>query len=126
MPIELTWFIPNRILLMSWSGQVTADDICIMIDELSVVYNHVDGYLHAIIELYEVEHVDPHVVQVFIHHPAFSDPHRGQVALVRLPHQFLPIVIEANKIAQEQFVHIFETRIAAQNFLLTLDAERDD
>lgn len=125
MPIEFAWLIPRRILLLSWSGTITSDDLQILVDELPVVYGHANGLVHAVIDLYGVDHVDADIAQVFIGHVAFDDPRRGQVALIRLPERYLPLVIDANERASCLFVHIFETLSEARAFLLSLDSPQE-
>jgi hypothetical protein len=121
MPIEFIWLIPEKILLSRWSGDITPDDIRVLVDELSVTFQVAQNVVHTIIDLNDFYHTTPEAMAVYSDSEIPAHPYRGRVAVVgasEISHRLSALV---NRRSQRDMVRVFETREEALKFLLTND-----
>jgi hypothetical protein len=121
MPIELTWMVPDKILLSRWIGTITNDDMAILMDELRIVLDNASGLVHTVIDLSEATSISPDVVYLYIQSQIPSHPRRGRIGLVGTTFQSEALADLLNRISQREMVRLFSGRLTARDYLLRND-----
>lgn len=121
MPIELTWMVPDKILLSRWIGAITNNDLAILLDELRIALDNALGLIHTVIDLTETTSISPDVVYLYIQSQIPSHPRRGRIGLVGTTFQSEALADLLNRIAQRELVRLFSGRLTARDFLLHND-----
>jgi len=121
MPIELTWLIPDKILLSRWIGDVSEEDMHVLVDEIGVVLDTATSLIHTVIDLSEVRHVSIGVAQVYLQSRIPTHPHRGRIGMVRSNVEGATVADLVNRLSRREMVRFFSTRGEARDFLLSHD-----
>ncbi len=121
MPIELSWLIPNKILLSRWSGDVSADDMRLLVEELGIILPDSSAPIHTLIDLSDAHSVAPDVVAVYAGSPVALHPNRGRIAIAGEVPGMVELGRRLNESAQRELVHLCATRAEARDFLLRND-----
>jgi hypothetical protein len=122
MPIELSWLLPDAILLSQWSGDITEPDMCVLVDELGIILDNAPRLVHTIIDLSEAGHVHDDAVYYYFRSPIPRHPHRGRVALVGGSFHSQALSDVLNRVFQREMIRLFDSRDDARNFLLSHDS----
>ncbi len=83
MPIKLSWLVPDKILLSRWSGEITVQDMQILVDELGIILDTAPRLVHSIIDLSEVQRIHDEAAYYYFRSRIPRHPRRGRVALVQ-------------------------------------------
>ena len=119
MPIELSWLIPDKILLSHWSGMVSVADLRVLIEELSIILDEAPGLIHTVIDLSEVRAISDEVVQLYATSSPARHPRRGRIGVVSPSPEAAALGDLINRSAQREMIRFFETQTAARDFLLS-------
>ncbi len=119
MPIELSWFIPDKILLSHWSGVVSVDDLRVLIEELSIILDEAHGLIHTVIDLSEVELISDDVVQLYAASSVARHPRRGRIGVVNPSPHAAVLGDLINRNAKREMIQFFDTQTAARDYLLS-------
>lgn len=121
MSIELSWLIPDKILLSRWSGHVSTDDMRLLIEELSIILSGSGTPIHTLIDLSDVHSISPDVVAVYAGSQVPLHPRRGRIAIAGSAPGLVELGRRLNEGAQRELVRLFPTRAEARDFLLRND-----
>lgn len=122
MSIELTWLVPDQILLSCWTDVVTEDDMRVLVEELIIIFDAADRLIHSVIDLAAVRSFNDAAIYLYYQSPAAKHPRRGRIAVVKPPLQGQIMADVLNRVAQRELVRLFDTREDARDFLLTNDS----
>lgn len=122
MPIELTWLIPNKILLSRWIGAVGATDGHALVDELLTILDAASRPVHTIIDLSENTALDPEVALVYSQSAVPAHPRRGRIGVVGAGTQRHVLADLLNRFSGREMFRLFETHDEALAFLLRHDS----
>ncbi|HEX3054336.1 MAG TPA: hypothetical protein VHP83_27010 [Aggregatilineaceae bacterium] len=121
MPIELTWMLPDKILLARWYGMVRAEDASIFLEELSLILDEAPRLLHIVLEASELIDVTMDAVYLYLGSNINFHPRRGRIAAVGGGYRVEIVADVINRISQYDLIRLFRTREEAQDFLLSHD-----
>ncbi len=121
MPIEFSWLLPDKILLSRWSGDITEQDVRVLVDELGVILDNAPRLVHTIIDLSEVGRIHDETVYYYFNSRIPRHPRRGRVALVRASFHGRALADVLNRVSQHELFRLFESREEARDFLLRHD-----
>jgi len=119
MPIELVWLIPDSILLSHWSGTVSVDDVCVLIEELSIILDEAPGLVHTVIDLSEVTTITDEVVRLYGSSRPANHPRRGRIGIVNPSKQAAALSVLLNRGTRREMIRFFDTQTAARDYLLS-------
>jgi hypothetical protein len=122
MPIELSWLLPDAILLSQWSGDITEADMRVLIDELGIILENAPRLVHTIIDLSESGHVHDDAIYYYFRSRIPRHPHRGRVALVGASFHGQALADVLNRVSQREMIRLFDSRDDARDFLLNHDS----
>lgn len=122
MPIELRWLLPEKILLSRWTGEVSEDDVRVLIEELNIIFGAANGLIHTVIELVEVSHISTDGIYQYIQSDVSQHPKRGRICVVYPTFESEVLADMMNRVFQREMVRLFETREAARDFLVAHDS----
>jgi hypothetical protein len=121
MPIELTWLIPDKILLSRWTDDITVEDMCVLVEELRIVLDAAAFPIHTVIDLSEVHHIPTETAYVYLQSQIPAHPHRGRIGMVRSNSEDEIVANLVNFLSQHEMVRQFSTRAEARDYLLSHD-----
>jgi hypothetical protein len=121
MPIEITWMIPDKILMSIWRGEITQDDMRILVEELGIILDTASDVVHTIIDLSDVSRIHDEAAYYYFGSRIPRHPNRGRIALVRAPLQGAVLADAFNRVSDREMFRLFETRDEARAFLLRHD-----
>ncbi|RPI92224.1 MAG: STAS/SEC14 domain-containing protein [Chloroflexi bacterium] len=121
MPIELSWLLPDRILLSLWSGHITVQDVHILVEELGIILDAAPYTVHSVIDLSDARQLDDEAAYYYFSSRIPRHPRRGRVALVRAPFHGAALADVFNRVADRELFRLFDTREEARIFLLQHD-----
>jgi hypothetical protein len=121
MPIELTWLLPDTILLSRWSGEITEQNMRVLVEELGIILDAAPRLIHTLIDLSETRHIQNEAAYYYFRSRIPSHPRRGRIALVRAPFQGAALADVFNRVSAREMFRTFNTRDEACNFLLHHD-----
>jgi hypothetical protein len=123
MPIELTWFIPDRILLSRWIGHVNEEDMLVLVDEIGIILDTAQRPIHTIIDMSEVADISPNAAYSYIQSRIPTHPRRGRVCLVATTFHIQVMADTLNRISQLELFHLCASRNEARDFLFLNDTQ---
>jgi hypothetical protein len=126
MPIELSWLLPDTILLSRWSGEITEHDMQVLVEELGIILDTAPRLIHTLIELSEARHIQSEAAYYYFRSRIPTHPHRGRVALVQAPFQGAALADVFNRVSGRELFRIFNTRDEAYDFLRRHDTPPPD
>ncbi len=126
MPIELTWLLPDTILLSRWTDTISEEDLRVLVEELDIIFNASAGLIHTVIELSGVDHISTDGIYLYIQSDVSRHPHRGRICLVNPTFESEVMADMTNRIFQREMVRFFESRDEARDFLLSHDSPPPD
>ncbi|MBI5957726.1 MAG: STAS/SEC14 domain-containing protein [Chloroflexi bacterium] len=121
MPVEMIWLVPDKILLSRWIGNITAADINIVLDEIRLILENADDYIHSLIDLADLGTIDPDAIYLYAQSALATHPHRGRIAGVNPTFESEVLADLLNRMTQRELIRMFPTREAARDFLLQND-----
>jgi hypothetical protein len=121
MPIELSWLIPDKILLSRWMGDISGEDMRVLVEELRIVLDGADFPIHTVIDLSEARHVSSEAADVYLQSPIPTHVHRGRIGMVKSNVEGEIVATLVNRQAHREMVRMFDTRDEACAFLLDHD-----
>jgi len=121
MPIELSWLIPDKILLCLWTGEISAEDGRVLVEELGIALDVAAVPVHTVIDLSEARHISAEVAQLYVHSRLPAHPCRGQIGIVRSTTDSESVTDLVNRLSKRVIVRAFATREEARNYLLSHD-----
>lgn len=122
MSLELSWLIPDKILLLSWADTVTDDDMRILIEELVIILDAADQVIHSVIEMAGAHTFSDSIIYEYYQSPAAHHPQRGRIALVQPTFQLKVLADVVNRVSESELFHTCATREEACAFLLANDS----
>lgn len=122
MTIELTWLIPDSILLSRWIDDVSRQDLKLLIDDLSVIFAVAPRLVHTIIDLTDARSIEYEALAIYMASDAPRHPRRGRIAIVDPPPDAISVIEILNNAARQQMLVVFETQQQAREFLLANDS----
>jgi hypothetical protein len=122
MPIELSWLLPDKILLSLWSGDITVQDVHVLVEELGIILDAAPHTIHSVIDLANARHVDDEAAYYYFSSRIPRHPRRGRVALVRASFQGVALADVFNRVSDLELFRLFDTRDEARDFLLRHDS----
>lgn len=126
MPIDLSWLIPDTILLSRWSGDITSRDILFLIDELGIILDAAPRIVHSLIDLSNAGRIDDEAAYAYFRSRIPTHPRRGRVALVGATFQGIALADIFNRVSNREMFQLFDTREEARDFLLHHDTVPPD
>jgi hypothetical protein len=121
MPIELSWLVPDIILLSRWSGDITEQDMCVLVEELGIILDAAPRVIHSVIDLSDTQRIQDEAAYYYFRSRIPQHPRRGRVALVRAPFQGMVLADVFNRVSQQEMFRLFDTRDEARAFLMRHD-----
>ncbi len=121
MPIELTWLIPNQILISRWSGDVSPSDMNVLVEELAIILDAADRPIHTLIDLTNVDSIHPDVLPIYLQSSIPEHSLRGRIALAGTLAGIQTLVDRLNQTTGREMVRLFATRAEARDYLLSHD-----
>lgn len=121
MMIELSWLLPDRILLSRWSGEITEQDMRDLVEELGIILDMAPRLIHTLIDLSETRHIQDEAAYYYFRSRITTHPHRGRIALVQAPFQGAALADVFNRVSAREMFRVFDTREEARQFLLDND-----
>jgi hypothetical protein len=121
MPIELSWMIPDKILLSRWTGDISAEDVRVLVEELGIALDTAAIPVHTVIDLSEARHLSTETARVYLHSRLPTHPCRGQIGIVRSTIEAENAADLGNRLSQHETVRTFATREEARSYLLSHD-----
>ncbi|MBN1681515.1 MAG: STAS/SEC14 domain-containing protein [Anaerolineae bacterium] len=132
MAIEITWLIPDKIVLSRWTGEVTVEDVEMMVEELGITFENSRHTIHSMIDLSNFSHTSREAMTAYLNSPIPTHPRRGRVAVVGSSSEAIDLADYVNSALKLDMVRLFETHEKARAFLLehdtpppALNSERD-
>jgi hypothetical protein len=122
VPIELSWLIPDKILLSRWTDDITVEDMCVLVEELRIVLDAAAFPIHTVIDLSEVRHISTETAYVYLQSQIPTHPHRGRIGMVKPNSEGEIAANLVNCLSQREMVRMFSTRVEARDYLLSHDA----
>jgi hypothetical protein len=122
MPIEITWMIPQKILLACGAEPITEDDMHVFIEEFSIILDAADRLTHTVLDLSHVKTIDDAIAYVFYGSRVPEHPRRGRIGMVNANFQGRVQADILNRISGREMFHLFDSRETARTFLLTHDS----
>ena len=126
MPIELSWLLPDMILLSYWSGDITEPDIRVLVDELGIIFDDAPRPVHTIIDLSEAGHIQDDAIYYYFRSRIPTHPRRGRVALIGASFHSQALADVLNRVSQQEMFRLFDSRKEARDFLLRHDTPPPD
>jgi hypothetical protein len=121
VPIELSWLIPDKILLSRWTGDISGEDMRVLVEELGIVLDGAAFPIHTVIDLSEARHVSTEAVYVYLQSSIPRHVHRGRIGMVKSNMEGEVVADLVNRISRREMVRTFDTRAEACKFLLDHD-----
>jgi hypothetical protein len=121
MPIELSWLLPDKILLSVWSGHITVKDIHVLVEELGIILDAAPYTVHSLIDLSSARQIDDEAAYYYFSSRIPRHARRGRVALVRAPFHGAALADVFNRVAERELFRLFDSREEARVFLLQHD-----
>jgi len=121
VPIELSWLIPDKILLSRWTGDITEEDMRVLVEELEIVLDSAALPIHTVIDLSEARHVSTEAAYVYLQSSIPAHVHRGRIGVVKANIEAKAVADLVNRISRREMVRMFATRDEACRFLLNHD-----
>jgi hypothetical protein len=121
MPIALSWMLPDTILLSRWSGEITEQDMRVLVEELGIILDTAPRLIHTLVDLSETRHIQDEAAYYYFGSRIPSHPRRGRIALVRAPFQGAVLADVFNRVSAREMFRLFDTREEACDFLLHHD-----
>jgi hypothetical protein len=118
MPIELSWLVPDAILLSQWSGDITPPDVGVLVDELGIILDNAPRLIHTVIDLSDARHINDDAVYTYFRSPIPHHPRRGRIALVGASFHSQALADVLNRVSQHEMFRLFNSRDEARDFLL--------
>lgn len=122
MPIELTWMIPDKILLSRWCGPIDDYHIIVMVEEMGIILDNTRSLVHTLIDLSEVGHISPNMIILYLKSRVPFHPRRGRICGCWPTMEGEILADLLNRITQHEMIRLFPTREAALEFLITHDS----
>jgi hypothetical protein len=121
MPIELSWMIPDQILLYRWFGDISDEDLRVVIEELKIIFDTAPRPVHTIVDTSEAEHVSSDLLYIYMQSPVPTHPRCGRIAIVSGSFEAQAITDMINQLSQREMFRLFDSRASARDFLLSHD-----
>jgi hypothetical protein len=121
VPIELSWLIPDKILLCRWIGDISGEDVRVLVEELGIVLDGAAYPIHTVIDLSEVRQVSFEAAYAYLQSSIPRHVRQGQTGIVRSNIEGEIVADLANRISRRELVRTFDTRDEASQFLLDHD-----
>lgn len=121
MPIELTWLVPDMVILSRWIADVTEDDMLVLVDELGLILDTATRPIHTVIDMSDVMDISPNAGYGYLQSRIPTHPNRGRVGLVSPSFQGQVLADMLNRISQLEQFRFFDTRAEARDYLLIHD-----
>ena len=121
MPIELTWLLPDKILLSRWTGEVSEDDMRVVIEETRIILEAANGLIHTVVELVDVNHISTDGVYLFIESNIPKHPNHGRICVVNPTFESEVLADMTNRVFQLDMLRLFDSQEEARDFLLAHD-----
>jgi hypothetical protein len=121
MPIELSWLVPDAILLSQWSGDITPPDVGVLVDELGIILDNAPRLIHTVIDLSDARRINDDAVYSYFRSPIPRHPRRGRIALVGASFHSQALADVLNRVSEHEMFRLFNSRDEARDFLLRHD-----
>lgn len=121
MPVELSWLVPDKILLSRWTGDITNEDIAVLIEEMEIVLDAANTLIHAVVDVSRAGNLNPALIYLFLESRIPYHAWRGRLAVVPLSSQAERLVGLLNHLAHRELARLFDTRELARDYLLAHD-----
>jgi hypothetical protein len=122
MPIELTWLVPDKIMLERWSGAIDDYHAGVMIEEMSLILDTAHAPVHTLLDLSEVGHISPSLIYLYLRSSLPRHPNRGRMCGFNSTVECEILADLLNRITQRELLRLFPTRDAARNYLIGHDS----
>ncbi|MBN1565220.1 MAG: hypothetical protein JXA10_15350 [Anaerolineae bacterium] len=122
MSIEITWMIPQRILLASGGEPITESDMQVFVEEWRFILDAASRLIHTIWDLSNVQTITESVPYIYYDSRIPEHPRRGRTALINPNFQGRVQADILNRISGHELFRAFESRDAARDFLLAHDS----
>ncbi len=122
MPIELSWLLPDKILISAWSGHITVQDMQVLVEELGIILDAAPYTVHSVIDLSSARQIDDEAAYYYFSSRIPRHPRRGRIALVRAPFHGAALADVFNRVAERELFRLFDSRDEARDFLLHHDS----
>ncbi|NLX08971.1 MAG: hypothetical protein GXY36_04900 [Chloroflexi bacterium] len=121
MPIELTWLVPEKILLSRWIGEISPDDMRVAVEELLIILDSASELIHSVIDLGDFHKTHADAIRVYVESPVRAHPNRGQIGVIDAPGDLQSLLDQINRAWQRRMLRYFDSRAEARDFLLAHD-----
>jgi hypothetical protein len=122
MPIELTWLVPDLIILSRWIGHIKEDDMLVLVDELGLILDSAARPIHSVIDMSDVIDISPNAAYSYIQSRIPTHPRRGRIGLVGTTFQSQVLADMLNRITRLELFRLFDTRAEARDYFLLHDS----
>jgi len=119
MPIELSWLIPDKILLSRWTGDISGEEVRVFVEEVEIALDAAALPVHTVIDLSEARHISVETAWVYLQSRLPTHPCRGQIGIVRSTLDGEIVTDLVNRLSPRTTVRAFATREEARNYLLS-------
>jgi hypothetical protein len=121
VPIELSWLIPDKVLLCRWIGDISGEDVRVLVEELGIVLDGAPYPIHTVIDLSEVQQVSFEAAYVYLQSSIPRHVRQGRTGIVRPNIEGEVAADLVNRISRRELVRTFDARDEACRFLLDHD-----
>jgi hypothetical protein len=121
MPIELSWLVPDAILLSHCTGDITLSDMSLLVDELRIILDNAPRLVHTIIYLSNARRINDDAVYYYFRSPIPQHPRRGRVALIGASFHSQALADVLNRVSEREMFRVFDSHDEARAFLLRHD-----
>lgn len=121
MPIELSWLIPDRILLSRWTGDISTEDVRVLVEELGIALDAAAVPIHTVIDLSEARHMPTETASLYLQSRLPAHPCRGLIGIVGSTLDGEIVTDLVNWLSLRERVRTFATREEARLYLLSHD-----
>jgi hypothetical protein len=122
MPIELTWLVPDKIVLARWHGAIDDYHAGVMIEEMCLILDTAHSLVHTLLDLSEVGHISPSMIYLYLQSPIPKHPNRGRMCGFNATVEGEILADLLNRITQHEMIRLFTNREDARNYLLGHDS----
>ncbi len=122
MPIEITWLVPDKIVLERWFGTIDDNHTRIMIEEMSLILDTAQAPVHTLLDLSEVGHISPSLIYLYLQSSIPRHPNRGRICGFSPTVESEILADLLNRITQRELLRLFSNREEARAYLLSHDS----
>jgi len=122
MPVELTWLVPDKIMLERWVGAIDDYHTRVMIEEMTLILDTAHAPVHTLLDLSEAGHLSPGLIYLYLQSPIPRHPNRGRMAGFSPTVESEILADLLNRLTQHDLIRLFASREEARCYLLSHDS----